>query len=389
VLCLETRSLLAGLALEGLVPEVPMSATSLTIPEGDAGTAATIAAMRQLIEQGKADPVVHELAAQILRQAGVRAFDWAGEVRAIYNAVRRNVRFTRDIRGKETLHAAREIIRLQIGDCDDFTILLCSLLETVGVRTRIKTIAADERAPDTFTHVFPEALVAGKWMAVDAARRDPALGRQPRRRPGTRPPRVWDTQSDDFDDLDGHGLNGLESRLPPSAQVRAWSPLQPAWTRGLGAASARRRQAPASSPTLARALARRQNLHGLGYSRRRPGAPAASYGAPQGQGNYGVPALRRLGRVGGYRLGQDDDSGFDWSQLETEIPSIEQGSAQIIAASRASPYNITASSLPITAGQASEALNTSALTSTLESSGPLLLLGLVAVGGILLLRSNS
>ena len=199
MLHLEVPAPLAG-PLADLLPGMPMAAASRPIPEGDAGTAATIEAMRQLIDEGKKDPVVHELAANILRQARVRAFDWPGEVRAIYAAVKRNVRFTRDIRGKETLHSAREIIRLQIGDCDDFTILLCALLETVGVRTRIKTIAGDGRAPDTFTHVFPEALVNGKWIAVDAARRHPALGRQPRNAWRTR---VWDTQSSEYQDIEG------------------------------------------------------------------------------------------------------------------------------------------------------------------------------------------
>ena len=327
MLHLEVPAPLAG-PLADLLPGMPMAAASRPIPEGDAGTAATIEAMRQLIDEGKKDPVVHELAANILRKARVRAFDWQGEVRAIYAAVKRNVRFTRDIRGKETLHAAREIIRLQIGDCDDFTILLCALLETVGVRTRIKTIAGDGRAPDTFTHVFPEALVDGKWIAVDAARRHPALGRQPRNAWRTR---VWDTQSSEYQDIEG--LAGTSQIVGPRRVARAWSPKNAAWTQGLRGHFGR--------------LGHRMRLGAMVHprGRRTPGAPAASYGAPHGQGHYGRRALQALA------LGQDDGTDFDWSQLETELPSLitagTAGAASIIKAGQTpNAYSLLASMTP-------------------------------------------
>ena len=281
MLHLEVPAPLAG-PLADLLPGMPMAAASRPIPEGDAGTAATIEAMRQLIDEGKKDPVVHELAANILRKARVRAFDWQGEVRAIYAAVKRNVRFTRDIRGKETLHAAREIIRLQIGDCNDFTILLCALLETVGVRTRIKTIAGDGRAPDTFTHVFPEALVDGKWIAVDAARRHPALGRQPRNAWRTR---VWDTQSSEYQDIEG--LAGTSQIVGPRRVARAWSPKNAAWNarpprafRPPGASHAPGRHGPPPRPSHAggpRRLLRRAARPGALWPAR-PASPGARPG---------------------------------------------------------------------------------------------------------------
>lgn len=272
---------------------VPMNATSIPIPEGDAGTEATIAAMRALIDEGKKDPVVHELAAEILQRARVPAFDWAGEVRAIYQAVRRNVRFTRDIRGKETLHSARETVRLRIGDCDDFTILLCSLLETIGHKTRIVTVAGDGREPDVFTHVFPEVMLHGQWTAVDAARRRPALGLRPSRSYRTR---IWDTQSPEFVELEG--LAG-PSGSAPARLPRAWRGDTPPQYRG---------------------------LVGVQNGRRRLGAYASSYGAPRGEGRYGARALRGLG--------------VDWGAITGAITAGTTGAANIITASRATPYNL-------------------------------------------------
>src|SRR5260370_16607538 len=179
------------------------TAESYPLAGGDAGVAQTITAMRRLIEQGKKNPIVHECAATIIRSAGVPAFDWSGEVRAMYNWVLQNIRFTRDVYGKEPLHTAPEILRLGIGDCDDFTILLCSLLGTIGHKCRIVTIAKpeDER---NFSHVFPQVFIDGAWLTIDAARRGAAIGRNPDRAERVR---VWDTSSDDF--VDVQGLNGL------------------------------------------------------------------------------------------------------------------------------------------------------------------------------------
>jgi transglutaminase-like putative cysteine protease len=366
LLHLEVPAPLAG-PLADLLPGMPMAAASRPIPEGDAGTAATIEAMRQLIDEGKKDPVVHELAANILRQARVRAFDWPGEVRAIYAAVKRNVRFTRDIRGKETLHSAREIIRLQIGDCDDFTILLCALLETVGVRTRIKTIAGDGRAPEVFTHVFPEASVNGKWIAVDAARRQPALGRQPRNAWRTR---VWDTQSSEYQDIEG--LAGTSQIVGPRRVARAWSPKAAAWTRGLQGPAPRRR-----TPL---------GIYAYPRGRRMPGMPASSYGAPHGQGHYGARALR------GLAMGQDDDgSDFDWSQLETELPSLitagTQGAASIIKAGQTpNAYSLLASMTP--AQQQAYLAASSGNPFASISSSTWLLLGGVGLVAVFMMRSQ-
>lgn len=186
-----------------------MQSATTQIPLGDAGTEATIARMRSLIDQGMKNPVIHELAAFILHQARVPKFDFTAEARAIYLWVLRSIRFTRDIAGKETLHAADEIVRLGIGDCDDFTILLCSLLGTIGHKCRIVTISSipADGSGDTqpFTHVFPEVFLAGRWIPVDAARREANFGKGPRR--FTRK-RVWSVYSDEYVDVQGLNYYG-------------------------------------------------------------------------------------------------------------------------------------------------------------------------------------
>lgn len=341
----------------------PMPTAVLPIPEGDAGTEATIAAMRALIDEGRKDPVVHELAARILRRARVAAFDWTGEVRAIYEAVRRNVRFTRDIRGRETLHAAREIIRLQIGDCDDFTILLCSLLETVGGKTRIVTVSSDARDPGVFTHVFPEVKVGDRWIAVDAARRQPGFGKRPRYSFRTR---FWDTQSPDF--VETMGLNGLSTQTTPGRLPLARRPTTAPWFQSLGGLGR------ASQVSAARVAAA-----GMAAPRRKLGQPARTYGAPQGQGRYGNRALRGLGQ----------DTDFDFSQLETELPSIISATSGLVVASRAAPQNLVAVTSP--GGTTYGAPSSSGLPSTILGmpTGTVLIGAGILVAAIMISRSQS
>jgi len=169
--------------------------------EGDEGTAQTIAWIRELVEQGKKDPVVNRFTGTLLRRAGVRPYDDAGEIRAIFEGVLRHVRFTKDPEGKEVLRPARTTLEWGFGDCDDINaILLPSMLGTVGYRTRIVTIASHPAAPEQFTHVYCEVYFRGKWVALDAARRDTKIGVPPSHHFRKR---VWSIDEDRFQDMRG------------------------------------------------------------------------------------------------------------------------------------------------------------------------------------------
>lgn len=262
-----------------------MKVSSMPLPAGDRGVEITVQKMRGLIEQGKKDPVVHELAAWILHRYKVPAFDWAGEARAIGEAVWRNVRFTRDVTHKETLHSAPEIIRLKIGDCDDFSILICSLLESIGAETRLVTVSNHAEDLTQFSHIYPEVKIEGKWTPVDFARRFPSFGKGPEH---FYRKRVWDVDSDAYTDVQGmRGLQGMRLGYNPHALPGAYRVNQ--------------------NPQF-------QRLRGTPFL---------------GQGRYGLRGLHSLG----------DDS-FDWSSLTNAITGATTGAANIIAAERASPYNL-------------------------------------------------
>jgi Transglutaminase-like superfamily len=291
-----------------------MKLTRIPHLDGDMGVEQTIRQMRRLIQQGKQDPKIHELAAQILRCAKVPAYDWTGEARAIFDWWHRNIRFTRDVDGHETLHAPADILRLGIGDCDDFTVGICSLLKTIGADCRIVTIAV---TPDgEFSHVYPEVILpSGRSIALDAARQSAAFGKTPEN--CTRKC-LWSVDSEERVEMGRLGYR--QSVAPGQGPQGAWRanvypPFRPAAREMTGT-----------------------------YLSAFPVAPPHQQfkRPPIGFGNYGVPAARRaladfsrgdLRRT----LGQD---GFDWSSLSTDITAASTGAANIISAERASPYNL-------------------------------------------------
>src|SRR5262245_36730714 len=87
------------------------------VPRGVPGTMATARMISKLICEGAKDFRVRQKAVEIFRERGVPAKDRIGEVRALFDWVRRNIRYTRDIFQVELLHTARRMLELQAGDC--------------------------------------------------------------------------------------------------------------------------------------------------------------------------------------------------------------------------------------------------------------------------------
>ena len=99
---------------------------------------------------------------------GVRPKDYLGEIKALFEWVQRNIRYTRDPHRVELLHSARRLLELRAGDCDDMTILLGSMLQSIGHPVRIVVVGPDPLRPRLFTHVYPEVRYRGRWIALDA-----------------------------------------------------------------------------------------------------------------------------------------------------------------------------------------------------------------------------
>jgi transglutaminase-like putative cysteine protease len=154
----------------------------LRVPKGTRGTFATVRLIGDLIRSGAKDFCVRQKAIDIFRRYRVRPKDRWNEVCSIFDWVRRNVRYTRDIFRVELLHSARRMIDLCAGDCDDMTILLGAMLLATGHPVRLVLAGFAPERPHVYTHIYPEVHVAGRWLAIDATMPHPI---------GWAPPARW------------------------------------------------------------------------------------------------------------------------------------------------------------------------------------------------------
>jgi hypothetical protein len=177
------------------------------LARGDAGVEQTICIMKCLIDDAVKDPAINVQAIRILRDAGVANFGVLDRAHAFYDWISQpaNFLYVPDPIGpfgpKETVRPARTLFEVKGGDCDDYSALLASLLGTVGIRTRLVTIAADRNSPNDFSHIYPEAEVArGRWIPLDAARPGAQFGVAP---PAYFRKRIWSLEDDSYSDVTG------------------------------------------------------------------------------------------------------------------------------------------------------------------------------------------
>jgi len=139
--------------------------------------------IRGAIDRGRKDPHVRRLATWILNREGVPARDERGEVEAIFDFAT-SIPFRRDPVGVELLqHTPYQLENLRIGaeglDCDDFTIFLASLLESIGHPVRIAVTRLPGAADDGHIYVETFLRTEGEWIPLDATNERAAVGWEP------------------------------------------------------------------------------------------------------------------------------------------------------------------------------------------------------------------
>lgn len=168
---------------------------------GDQGTQQTVELMRRLVDEAQADQNFVNLAVRIVRT--VPQYHDLGEVEALYNWVKHNIRFTKDPVTKEKLYPPQDLLKIRAGDCDDISMLLGAFLLALGYPARLITLAANPSQPSEFSHVYIEAEVppgSGEWVPMDAARADSEFGVAP---PTYFRKRAWSLTDNSYQDLSG------------------------------------------------------------------------------------------------------------------------------------------------------------------------------------------
>lgn len=138
------------------------------IPSGYQGTMKTVEHVCDLIKNGAKDFTVRRAAIDILVRREVKPKDYLGEIKALFEWVQQNIRYTKDTFRVEVLHSAKRMLELRAGDCDDMTILLGAMLETIGHPVRLVLSGSDPMRQDLFSHIFLEVFHKGQWIPLDA-----------------------------------------------------------------------------------------------------------------------------------------------------------------------------------------------------------------------------
>ena len=159
---------------------MPFAYTRHTIPNGIAGTHATVREIVRLIRQGTQNAQARLAAVEAVRNCPWK--DKRAEAEAIFNWIRANIRFTYDPEGAELLQDVEAILRYRASDCDDMVILGGSMLRSVGVPVRIVIIASDPSAPESFNHIYLQTETRpGSWTGFDPSVIDSRVGWEPPR----------------------------------------------------------------------------------------------------------------------------------------------------------------------------------------------------------------
>lgn len=140
----------------------PMSATLQAIPDGKAGTVATLKIMREITKAGKTSLPVRNLAIGLISH--LQQKDYFNEIKTLHRFVRDQIRYVKDVRGVETVQTPDVTLAIRAGDCDDKSVLLAALLESIGHPTRFVAIGFK---PDDFVHVYVETRIGTSWVPVE------------------------------------------------------------------------------------------------------------------------------------------------------------------------------------------------------------------------------
>ena len=138
----------------------------------------TLELMASAIRQSGKNPAVRDWATHIIQ--GVTQKDEWGEAEAIYHFVQNHSRYVKDPSGTELLQSPLVAFDywtkgiMWPGDCDDFTILIISLLKSIGFKVKLR--AASYKPDKVLGHVYGLVNLYGQWLPIDGIKENGHVG---------------------------------------------------------------------------------------------------------------------------------------------------------------------------------------------------------------------
>lgn len=163
-------------SLSGYSQQTTDQASYQTSPLGNGrhGNIQTLQAMASFVLRDISDPEVVELANSII--SSVPSHDDMGEVKAIFNWVRDNIRYRKHpLNAQWVQDAIRTFKQYGSADCTSQSVILSTLLGSVGYESRFVTCGFDY-GTDEFDHVYVQACVNGQWVSLDPCNKNAMAG---------------------------------------------------------------------------------------------------------------------------------------------------------------------------------------------------------------------
>jgi transglutaminase-like putative cysteine protease len=146
-----------------LAPTPVLSGYVIPLANGYSGVEQTLRIMRRLVNQCKTNTQIRQAATNVIFLTPEK--DEYSEAEALFNFVRDRIRYVKDVNDIETLSTPMMTLEGGLGDCDDQTVLLASMLESVGYPTRF--VIEGYTTPCEYEHVYMQALVFGQYISMD------------------------------------------------------------------------------------------------------------------------------------------------------------------------------------------------------------------------------
>jgi transglutaminase-like putative cysteine protease len=150
-------------------PQIPLNVQLKSYSNGLRGVAQTIGVMRRLVNEGKIDPIIRSAATSIVYLTPEK--DAGAETMALFDHVQNRIRYVGDIHDVETISTAAKTLLGKIGDCDDKSVLLASLMEAIGYPTRFVVTGYGE--PGHLEHVYMQVCIDDEWIDCDPTEPQP------------------------------------------------------------------------------------------------------------------------------------------------------------------------------------------------------------------------
>jgi transglutaminase-like putative cysteine protease len=147
-----------------VVKRSPTVARMGDIPSGRAGTKETLRLMRRIVLDSLKEPAqkVRELALSLVKDRPQRRS--YPEVVALHQFVRDGIRYVKDPVPFELLQTPQKTLEYGQGDCDDKSILLAALLQSIGHPARFVSVGF-KGGP--LSHVLVDTRIRDKWIPLE------------------------------------------------------------------------------------------------------------------------------------------------------------------------------------------------------------------------------